>query len=206
VPNQRWTLQSPADAGGPQSRTDAVMFLAPELGGVVVGRGESNYGQAYADYHLWSDGGWSTLLPSGTNPSQRTYPVVLGTALPALFYGGVSYSTGVPLSDLYQVDFADAGFEFSPLSPGGTVPPGRYYPTGCSSLGLRFMLLGSVERSYNYVNVSDVWSYDVDAGWFMQNDGDGGSYFIDDAGIDDDAGTVLQGPPGVLHVSCVARQ
>jgi len=207
VSTMTWTQQWAGDAGGgPLSRTDAVMFLAPELGGIVIGRGESNFGQAYSDYHLWSDGGWTTLSASGTIPSQRTFPAVLGTQKPALFYGGVSYSTGVPLSDLYQVDFDDAGFEFTPLTSTGALPRARYYPAGCSSLGLRYMLLGSVESSFNYYNVSDVWSYDADAGWFMQNDGDGGSYFADDAGIDDDAGTVLQGPPGVLRVTCVARQ
>jgi hypothetical protein len=123
-----------------------------------------------------------------------------------VLFGGINPFSGQLLTDTYLVHYTDAGIGFDPLVGSVSTPRQRYYPTVCSSLGERYLMLGAVYQGFNYLNVSEVWSLDVDAGWFLQNDGDGGTYFVDDAGIDDDAGSLLEGPPGVLNATCVSRQ
>lgn len=196
-----WTQH---EDGGVGSRIGSVMFLNPEAGGVVVGAGNNYNGQAFTDYWLWvPDAGWASLPPEGSLPSQRSSALTMGNIL----YGGQSYNTGQLFTDSYLLHFTDAGIAFDALSFASQGPRQRYYAVACSSLGEGYLLLGAVYQSFNYNNSSEVWQLDVDGGWFLQNDGDGGSYFPDgDAGVDDDGGTLLQGPPGVIQASCISRQ
>jgi hypothetical protein len=201
VPSLTWTMH---EDGGMGPRTSAVMLLDPNAGGVVVGSGSNYFGQAFADYWLWvPDAGWSTLPPDGAAPSARSSSLLMSDIL----YGGVNANTGNLLTDLYLVQFTDAGIAFDSLGLGGPAPKPRYYAVACSSLGEGYLLLGAVYQNFNYIDSSEVWAFDPDAGWFLQNDGDGGSYFADgDAGTDDDGGALLLGPPGTVRASCISRQ
>ena len=191
-----WTEVSPS---APPAR--AFGLGAFEGGRFVVGLGADPMSStALTDFDAYPpDGGWSMLSASGASPGGRAGLVAFGDAAPLTFFGGYDPMTGMADTQVFVADESDGGFALN-ATPYTPSPGARAYCAGTAAGGRRYVFGG-----YNFDTGSpfyDLWSFDPDGGWQLENPGDAG---LVDGGYDLDAGYPVPWHSGTALPTMVGR-
>ncbi len=196
-----WTQLMPSNP--PPTRVAGVSAF--EGGRLVIGLGlDPATSTGLTDWAAFEPdaGEWSTLAASGDVPLAPGGAGTLGQGAPLTFFGGYDPNLGSGDDRVFVVDESGGGVALhgTSFSPG---PGQRVYPGGAGAGGLRYAF-GGLDLA-GFSTDTDMWSLDLDGGWFLENGGDGNVYFPDGGGPVGDAGTVVMNHPGGLLPSIVTR-